>query len=388
LAQDLSPARGAAKIEVALEISLGFDTDVFILGGGPAGLATAIAARREGFRVILADAQCPPIDKACGEGLMPDSLAAAARLGIDVPSEGHPFKGIRFSGPTNSVAAEFSHGTGLGVRRTFLHEWLVRHAEREGVELKWNSPVRGIQDTNVRLAQQTMTARWIVGDDGMRSSVRRWAGLDHVKSERIRYSFRRHYRIAPWSEFVEIHWAEGCQLYITPVSAAEICVVVMSRDSQFRLDQALSLFPDVKARLDKCEPATVERGALAATQRLKRVIRGNIALVGDASGTVDPITGKGVYLGFQQAAALAAALRSGDLAQYQHAHRQIARRPMFMADLMLLMDRWPGIRARALVALEAHPHLFADLLAIHEGGLGTGKIAATAAMLGWEVATA
>ena len=59
-----------------------FDADVFVLGGGPAGLAAAIAMRRTGLRVILADAARPPIDKACGEGLMPDSLAAARELGI------------------------------------------------------------------------------------------------------------------------------------------------------------------------------------------------------------------------------------------------------------------------------------------------------------------
>ncbi|MGB8062426.1 MAG: FAD-binding protein, partial [Candidatus Sulfotelmatobacter sp.] len=47
-------------------------TDVFVIGGGPAGLAAAIAARKCGLRVIVADAAQPPIDKACGEGLMPD----------------------------------------------------------------------------------------------------------------------------------------------------------------------------------------------------------------------------------------------------------------------------------------------------------------------------
>ena len=60
-------------------------TDVFVIGGGPAGLAAAIAARQRGFRVIVADGMRPPIDKACGEGLMPDGLAALERLGIRVP---------------------------------------------------------------------------------------------------------------------------------------------------------------------------------------------------------------------------------------------------------------------------------------------------------------
>src|SRR5947207_23552 len=56
-------------------------TDVFVIGGGPAGLAAALAARRRGFAVTLADCATPPIDKACGEGIMPDGLEAARTLG-------------------------------------------------------------------------------------------------------------------------------------------------------------------------------------------------------------------------------------------------------------------------------------------------------------------
>ena len=57
-------------------------TDVFVIGGGPAGLAAAIAARQLGFRVVVADGAKPPIDKACGEALMPDALKALERLGV------------------------------------------------------------------------------------------------------------------------------------------------------------------------------------------------------------------------------------------------------------------------------------------------------------------
>lgn len=52
------------------------EIDVFVVGGGPAGLAAAIAARLKGFTVAVADGAHPPIDKACGEGLMPDSFGA------------------------------------------------------------------------------------------------------------------------------------------------------------------------------------------------------------------------------------------------------------------------------------------------------------------------
>ena len=70
------------------------DTEVFIIGGGPAGLAAAIAARQKGFDVTLADSAIPPIDKPCGEGLMPDGVRALADLGIDIPPEdSFPFRG-------------------------------------------------------------------------------------------------------------------------------------------------------------------------------------------------------------------------------------------------------------------------------------------------------
>src|SRR6267378_2491580 len=45
------------------------DTEILVIGGGPAGLAAAIAARKKGFEVTVADGAKPPIDKACGEGL-------------------------------------------------------------------------------------------------------------------------------------------------------------------------------------------------------------------------------------------------------------------------------------------------------------------------------
>lgn len=345
------------------------DTDVFVAGGGPAGLAAAIAARRQGMRVILAESLTPPIDKACGEGLLPDSLAAAEQLGVTIPSaRAHPFAGIRFVRGARRVAARFPSGPALGVRRTVLHQALAEHADRAGVELLWGTGVTRIDGHTVGLTTGSLSARWIVGADGERSRIRAWAGLSSSARERLRFGFRAHYRMAPWTDFVEVYWASGLQIYVTPVAADEVCIAAVSSDPHVRLDRALEQLPELRERLAAASLCSSERGAISATRRLRQVSRGPVALIGDASGSVDAVTGQGLGLAFQQAWALGHALAEGDLRHYLAAHRRIARRPARMAELLLAMDRWPGLGACAMSALSRQSWVFERLLAVHIGG--------------------
>lgn len=343
-------------------------TGVFVVGGGPAGLAAAIAARRRGFETMLADPGAPAQDKACGEGLMPDGIAAARALGIDLRAvESHSFRGIRFHAAGKSAAGKFAHGTGLGVRRTVLHRALVDHAERAGVRLFWGSRVEGIGEGLLSLDGQPVRARWIIGADGGRSRVRAWSDLDPSVSNTRRFGFRRHFAITPWSPYMELHWSRHAQLYLTPVSEREICAAVVSRDPHLRLDRAFDLFPQVKARLRGATASGAEQGGVTASRRLKAVTRGRVALVGDASGSVDAITGQGLSLAFQQSAALADALHAGDLAQYQAAHDRLMRRPRFMAGLMLALDGRAWMQRCALEAMNIAPRSLDALLALHVG---------------------
>ncbi len=363
-------------------------TDLFVIGGGPAGLAAAIAARQRGLHVTLADCSAPPIDKACGEGIMPDGIGAARSLGIPLEdAAGYPFRGIRFVDSGVSVDGDFPHGHGLGVRRTALHNLMVDRAAAAGVHLLWGARVSGIGNGVVHVDGRAIPAGSIAGADGSNSTVRRWAGLDAFHRDSRRFAFRRHYSVAPWSEFMEIHWGEGRQIYITPVGASEVCVVLISRDQRLRLEDALPHFPEVHRRLGKGAISSRERGGISVSRRLRSVVNGRVALVGDASGSVDAITGEGLCLLFQHAVLLAEALESGDLASYQSAHRRLSRRPELMADLMLVLDRRQRLRGRAFRALASKPQLFARMLAMHVGELSIPDFAANGLALGWQLLT-
>jgi menaquinone-9 beta-reductase len=124
------------------------------------------------------------------------------------------------------------------------------------------------------------------------------------------------------------------------------------------------------------------------TRQLKSVHRGAVALVGDASGSVDAITGDGLNLGFRQALALAAAIQAGDLGAYQQAHRRFARRPALMGRLLLLLDSQPKLRHRAMRALAAHPEVFSRLLRVHIGAASSMEVASAGALLGWRLMAA
>jgi flavin-dependent dehydrogenase len=361
-------------------------TDVMVIGGGPAGLAAAIASRKKGFEVTVADGAKPPTDKACGEGLMPNTLPALGEIGVTIgPGDGRFFRGIRFLDGTTSVEANFPQMSGIGVRRTVLHQKMVKRAEESGVTLLWNTPVTGVAGEGVHTGGGMIRANWVIGADGIQSRVRRWTGLDSNTRQDVRFAHRRHYFVKPWTDRMEIHWGPRMQAYVTPLANEEVCVVLISRDPYASLENAWREFPRLASSLVGAELSSAERGAITATHKLPRVYRGNVALVGDASGSVDAITGEGLCLSFRQAIALADALEAGHLEMYQEAHRRFARRPYITGRLLLLLDHSVAVRRRALRALTRDPDLFVRLLAIHVDKASPTHFAVTGLRLGWQL---
>jgi len=343
-------------------------SDVFIVGGGPAGLATAILASNKGLRVTLADHARPIIDKACGEGLLPDTVAAIKKLGVEFErDEAIPFRGIRFIDANHnlSVEAKFPGVSGLGVRRTVLQAKLLQRATEAGVSFAWGARITERATQSLECNGNKIDSRWVVGADGQNSRIRKWISRSSPRHEQIRFGCRRHFAITPWTDFVEVHWGNSCQITVTPVGSEEVCLAATSRNPRMKLQAALLEVPALAARIAGAPATTSERGARTALRRLGNVCSGRFALVGDASGSVDPVTGEGLGLAFRQADALTDALRDNRLPAYRTAHERIGRIPRRMARLMLLMDAHRWFRKKVFLALASEPRLFSLLLNIH-----------------------
>ncbi len=341
---------------------------------------------------MVADGSAPFIDKSCGEGMTPETLAVLESLGVKFESNvGHRFRGISFIENGSQVSANFPREQGIGLRRPLLHARLVARAEECGVRFLWKTPISGIvseADTgSVQLGERSISAKWIVGADGQGSRVRRWIGLESSTSKE-RFASRRHYRVTPWSNYMEIHWAGTTQAYVTPIGVEEVCVVVMAETPACGLfETALTQMPALREKLFGASLSSRERGAVSAMRTLPCVQRNNVALIGDASGGVDAITGDGLGLAFRQALSLADAMAANNLAQYQRAHRKLARRPRLTGNLMLWLGRNPRIRAKALRAMQHNPELFTRLLATHAGDGNPANLVSASAQLGLRLLT-
>ena len=374
--------------------------DVLVVGGGPVGLATAICCARAGLSVTVAEPRAAPVDKACGEGVMPAAVRRLAALGVN--PDGHPLRGIRYVDAAHQADARFRHGHGLGVRRTVLRAALAARAAALGIPVLPVKVSAFAQDAD-HVTAAGVEARYLVAADGLHSTIRRAVEQDARAPEGSppgrprpgvarelapqRYGLRRHYRVAPWTDLVEVHWTPHAEAYVTPVAPDVVGVALLfakphrewppsagagpdatrqaisdgSRDDG-NFQARLSAFPELLDRIDGADPASELRGAGPMRQDVRRRVHGRVLLVGDASGYVDALTGEGLGVGLAQADALAACLAAGRPADYERAWRR-ASGPAWRFTAGLLWSRNQPLLGPRLVPFAQHfPWIFTTLV--------------------------
>lgn len=316
-----------------------FDTDLLIAGGGPGGLATALHARRLGLSVVVAEPREGPIDKACGEGLMPGGLAELTSLGVD--PAGMPFHGIAYLDERRRAEARFRGGPGRGVRRTTLHAALAARAKEQDTE--WiRTRVSTVEQDAHGVTAAGVRARWLVGADGLHSSVRRAVGIKSTAGKPRRYGVRRHFKVPAWSEFVEVYWSRWGEAYVTPVEPDLVGVAILSRGQP-----DLAWFPRLAQQLAGGERGPA-RGCGPLRQVVSRRVAGRVLLVGDAAGYEDALTGEGISLAVKQAGAAVSAIVEDAPESYEAAWHRITRNYRLLTRGLVLASAARPVR-RAIV---------------------------------------
>jgi len=296
------------------------DVDVLVAGGGPVGLTAAIEARLAGLTATVVEPRDGPIDKACGEGLMPGALPLLHRLGVD--PVGMPLRGVSYRTASRRADHLFEAGIGRGVRRTALQGALAARALELGVTFV-DGRVDGVVQDATGVSAAGLRASWLLACDGLHSGVRRDLGMDRPALSRgRRYGIRQHFAVAPWNDLIEVHWAPDAEVYVTPIAPDTVGIAMLGvQHADF--DAVVRGIPELATALADAQPASSRRGAGPFRQRASRVQQGRVLLVGDASGYVDAITGEGLRLGFDQARVAVAAVQGGP--SYEREWKRVTR---------------------------------------------------------------
>lgn len=354
--------------------------DALVVGGGPAGLAFAAAAAGRGLSVTVLERAALPVDKACGEGILPAGVRALDALGVRPllgPEDASPLREIRWSEPDGGgVALRLPAPGGLGVRRTALSAALAARARAAGAELREEEAVdhrRGPGEVRVLTREGELRARVLVAADGLGSPIRRREGLERPSRRGPgRYGLRRHLAVAPWSDAVEVHFASGVEAYVTPSGRGRLGVAFLfERGPPARFDALLARFPALAARLEGAPFASDARGAGPFARSARARVADRLVLLGDAAGYLDAVTGEGLSLAFACALGLAELLpdalargaTAAALRPYERLWASHYRPYAAWTRLVLALARRPALRRRVLSLAGRRPGPFEALVA-------------------------
>ncbi len=376
--------------------------DVVVVGAGPAGSTTALRLARAGFSVAIVDAARFPRWKPCGEFMSPGCLPLLRELGVydEVAALGaRPVRGMvlhaadrRASGRFTTVGrATAPSDYGWAVRRERFDEVLLRAAQRTGaIELFEQTRVTGLlRDAHGTVDGVTMRGRdggsrelrahYTIGADGVHSQVASELGVRRETPWLRKLAFTTRYGGVAWGDRAEVHLFPGGFVACAPVDGGLVSVnLVLDRELWRReraprdalLDSWLARLPAIGPRLASGHRVDPVRGIGSMACTTTRQVFAGAALVGDACGYVDPVTGEGIFLALKGAELLARsvtrALHTGRrdaaaLAPYARDWRREIAPHNRLATLLQRGLRRPRVVATAFRLFDARPQLV-DLL--------------------------
>jgi geranylgeranyl reductase family protein len=340
--------------------SAGAVRDVIVVGGGPAGAATAGFLARAGHDVLVLDEARFPRDKVCGESVSPEAWRLLAELGAADAVRAlrpHPIRGMRLVAPDGtSFCGDYGQAPegGFAVRRPALDAALLATARAAGAEVREGVRVSGLlgQGGPARAViaengggPEVLRARILVAADGRRSVVARRLGLLREHSRLRKYAVRGHWEgMQGLQERGEMHVGAGGYCGVAPLSPASANVTFVLDRAQmgaaggdlerFYRDR-LRRWPSVAERLAGARLLEAPRAIGPLAIQAERVWAPGVLLVGDSAGFYDPFTGEGVTLALRSAE-LAAGVASGalrsnragataDLSEYDRRRRRATR---------------------------------------------------------------
>lgn len=301
-------------------------TQVVVVGGGPAGAATAWHCAQLGLDVTLVDRAAFPRSKPCAEYVSPEGARILSAMGAleTLETQAAPLTGMIVNAPSGKqIRGEFiaRHGfrgfrdRGLGITRMVLDATLLESARAAGVRVIERAKVTDVARdgrgtvTGVRLTRENTSADiaspMVIGADGLRSVIARRVGLTHQARWPKRIALVAHFRdVAGMTSLGEMHVTANGYVGLADVSdgVTNVALVVsahraklMHGDAATFLDAWIVKHPALATRFTSARRVSNVQVTGPFASHARRAWRPGVALVGDAADFFDPFTGEGIY---------------------------------------------------------------------------------------------
>ena len=295
------------------------DTDVLIVGGGPTGLLLACALRRRGVDCVTVDAYDEPLGWDRATVIHPRSLQIFESLGIvdEFTTAGVHIQACRIHAD-GAVLGEMDYRRNrtrypfdIGLSEDRTEQILTRYLEGVGGEVVRSTRLvdldqrsdRVVATLETRGEQRVLTASWVVGCDGNRSTVRDVAGIAYEGSVPDEPWAVFDAGLAGWSAEWDLVQAffDDPLVIITPLPGHRFRVY--SRPQSRESD----LVADARTVLDRYAPGVTFTDVHNPTRFLcharvaERFRSGRVLLAGDAAHACSPSEGHGMNTGLQDA---------------------------------------------------------------------------------------